>query len=85
MLFEYRVISQTELVTMPSLWKTFGARAKHYAIALQDALNRMTDEGWQLVDSHKEPWSGENYFVFQRERTQESFSANRSARNNEVE
>jgi hypothetical protein len=71
MSFEYRVLGLTELFAPPSVWQLPATRAKQYAVALQGALNRMADEGWRLVESHKEPWSGAIYFIFQRERVQE--------------
>jgi hypothetical protein len=82
MLFEYRVLSLTELFAPPSVWQLPATRARQYAVALQDALNRMAAEGWRLVESHKEPWSGASYFIFQRERgqEQEQVSAIRAAR-----
>jgi len=68
--FEYRVCDAFELFKTPSIWQKPAARAKQYAAALEDALNRMASEGWQLADSHKEPWSGITYFIFQRESLQ---------------
>jgi hypothetical protein len=72
--YEYRVIAERELVKSPSVWQSPSARAKQYAAALEGALSRMGDEGWQLVESHKEPWSGNVYFIFQRESLQEQSS-----------
>jgi hypothetical protein len=44
---------------------------KQYATRLEEALNRLGNDGWQFVESHKEPWSGMIYFIFQRETVKE--------------
>jgi hypothetical protein len=71
MSFEYRVLSAGELMQTPSFWQLPSARVKQYATRLQDALNRIGSDGWQLVESHKEPVSGAIYFIFQRETAKE--------------
>jgi hypothetical protein len=68
---EYRVVSADTLTKDLGLWPTPAARAREYAASLQDALNRMANEGWRLVESHKEPCSGAVYFIFEREPPQE--------------
>ncbi len=67
MRYEYKVVAEFDLFTPPSIWQKPAARMKQYAAALEDAFNRMARDGWQLVHSHKEPWSGGNFFIFQRE------------------
>jgi hypothetical protein len=64
---EYRVVSAETLTEAVSLWQMPAARSRAYAAELQSALNRMAEDGWRLVESHKEPWSGALLFVFERE------------------
>lgn len=65
--YEYRVIPSDELMATPSVWQFPATRAREYAATLQEALSRMADNGWRLVESHKEPWSGSVVFIFERE------------------
>jgi hypothetical protein len=68
---EYKVVLSTELVQPPSILQSPAARIKQFTVALEDALNDMAAEGWDLVDSSKEPWSGALLFVFRRARLRE--------------
>jgi hypothetical protein len=69
--FEYRVIGEADVVKAPSVWQLPASRARQYAAALQDVLNTMASDGWELVGTHKEIWSGFGYVIFRCELPQD--------------
>ena len=64
-MWTYRVVPANELFDWPSQWQLASAQAKQACEALQDALNRCDEEGWEYVDSM--PAIGTWFFVFRRE------------------
>jgi hypothetical protein len=67
MQWEYRVVWTVDVIEEPSIWQTYGSRAKEYATGIERVLNQMASEGWQLVSSCGEPWKLGIYLFFRRE------------------
>lgn len=67
MAIEYKVIAEFDLFQYPSIFQSLRSRAKQFAAAVEEALNRMASSGWRLVTTQKDLWSGITYFTFERE------------------
>ena len=72
MRWEYKVILTTETVNAPNYWQLPSTRNKQFAAAIEDTLNRMSEDGWEYVDSYSVAFSSEVYLIFRRPTTSES-------------
>ncbi len=67
MQWEYKVVQFTDLMEMPSFWQMASSKMEEMGTSMQDAINRMAQDGWEYVDSI--PFPGMTvYFVFRKSR-----------------
>jgi Domain of unknown function (DUF4177) len=69
MAWEYKVISPLDLVQEPSFWQMPASKAKEYRNRMEEALNRMSAEGWDLVTSCPAQYTAlffDFYLIFRR-------------------
>jgi hypothetical protein len=64
--WEYKVIWSVDVIVEPSMWQTNTSKAQEYATGLENTLNHMSRDGWELVSSCSEPWIKGIYLFFRR-------------------
>jgi hypothetical protein len=65
MAWEYKVVVPQDAIKNPSLWQLPSSATREYADLMEDYLNRMADDGWELVTSC--PVNvGQFYLIFRR-------------------
>ena len=64
MRWSYKVIRFTDFIKVPSDWR-FWKRSEQIAVSMENAINRMANDGWEFIDSYA-MFGAEPYFVFRR-------------------
>jgi hypothetical protein len=70
MRWEYKVLLTTETVNAPNFWQLPSTRSKQFAAAMENTFNRMSEDGWEYVDSYYA--LSEVNLIFRRQTTSES-------------